>query len=476
MIGKWSIGEGAIGEDLANEILLPAAINVNVSIKTPTIFQQVYVPHAEVVGVSILAPSVVATVFQNTNYGSAIAEDCIGSGSIGEGAELPESYTAAIPNALPITVGSLQPKISAGAIIRSPVASITLSVGVPRVAISATQNVPKALVSVAAKTPKLELVLHWPKTNIIVAVKTPLPTAGKSQFVPNKQVAVAVLPPEVLTGFKISVPKANIAIAALAPRSETGLLIRAWNVTTVQYDVGSIGDYAIGEYAIAESAVESRVVQKSLEVTVQANAPFITAGKSQFVPAANITLGTLDARVVFSATVTIPEAKAIQVQAYAPKLELVLHWPSINIAVGIKTPLVTSGKAQFVDKVDINVGIKTPFVTAGKSQLVPTSNIIVELKEPRIETGLVIKAWNKTTITQSRGSIADSSIATLAITEHVTDSYSYESTLRIVVQTNEPQILTGKIQLVPTSNISVGTRAAQISARRRRIQIMSVAS
>ena len=291
-IGIRSIGELAIGEGGDGVIISVPVVAVAVTTNTPVLFQQVYVPKSANVVVARFAPQLIATTFNLTLYSNVIAEDAIAMGAIGEGG-VTGAATIVLTTYPEVTVDANPILITAGKSIVVPPVVVSVTTYTPAIAISATVTIPNPLsVVVVAHTPKLGLDFRWPSASVAVAGNEPLITAGKSQFVPKADVSATLNVPLVLAGAQRQVPLASVAVQAHIPAIETGLVVKAWNTLSITYKHDTIATHAIAEYEIAGGEDQTDHYPRNFRINVTPNAPFITAGKSEFVPAAHVIAAT----------------------------------------------------------------------------------------------------------------------------------------------------------------------------------------
>ena len=286
-------------------------------------------------------------------------------------------------------------------------------------------------------------------------VFVPLIVVAVTANTPPERAQVEV--PRILTGASINVPT---IIATVFFDPEYG---------------DAIGEESIGAAAIASGglATQAIVLVPANPVTVTIHTPVITAGKSVFVDALNVTAETLVPFITHSATVTVPNL-VIAVATHTPKLEIAINTPYVFIGVLPRAPMVSTGKKVDIPNKSITVNTNAPIILTGVKIEVPNVVVSAVPEEVIISIGLNIKAWNTATVQVPLGTIASAAISSTAIGED--DSEARETTYSAIVQVvlNSPIVVAGKQVKVPNINVTANTNRPEIAARTRRVRVQII--
>jgi hypothetical protein len=189
-----------------------------------------------------------------------------------------------------IVVTAPVPTVLAGALVTVPVASVTVTSAAAAVQISATVTAPAApdaVVTTAVPLVGAGAIVAAPSA-IAVTVTAPVAfvTAGKSVAPPAAMVTVTSPAAAVQISATVTVPAITVAVASDPAQILGGNYIEASNTITHTTTLGEIGSSSIGEFAIGEGELETHTHKRGIFVLVSTAPPFVTAGKSVFLPAA----------------------------------------------------------------------------------------------------------------------------------------------------------------------------------------------
>jgi hypothetical protein len=194
------------------------------------------------------------------------------------------------PTACAVTVTVPVASVLAGSLVTVPVASVTVTSAAAAVQISATVTAPTPpAVTVAAAVPLVGAgaIVQAPAA-IAVTITAPVAfvTAGKSVAPSSAAVTVTTPAAAVQISATVTVPALTVAVASDPAQILGGNYIEASNTITHTTTLGEIGSSSIGEFAIGEGEPETHTHKRGIFVLVSTTPPFITAGKSVFLPAA----------------------------------------------------------------------------------------------------------------------------------------------------------------------------------------------
>jgi hypothetical protein len=161
-------------------------------------------------------------------------------------------------------------------VIFAPVVSITVAANVPT--IIGTQIFP-------------------PVASVAVTDAEPLVAAGKSVAAPTAQATVTIFAPLISIGGAVQPTAVSVAVTAPTAEIQAGNVIVAQNTVTMITYYGEIGSSSIGEFAIGEGDESTRIAFAPPRLLVSTPTPLVSAGKSQFPPAANVNVTSSRAEI-----------------------------------------------------------------------------------------------------------------------------------------------------------------------------------
>jgi hypothetical protein len=194
------------------------------------------------------------------------------------------------PTACAVTVTVPVASVLAGVLVTVPVAAVTVTSTAAAVHISATVTAPTppdVVVTTAVPLVGAGAIVQVPDAiAVTVATSVPFVTAGKSIAPPAVVITVTAPTAAVQISATVTVPVVTIAVSSDPAQILGGNYIEASNTVTHTTTLGEIGSSSIGEFAIGEGELETHTYKRGPFVLVSTTPPFVTAGKSVFLPAA----------------------------------------------------------------------------------------------------------------------------------------------------------------------------------------------
>lgn len=194
-----------------------------------------------------------------------------------------------------ITIGTLVPEVFTGTNIEPSQADILIQTVQCTVVQSATIHPPASEIVFEALPPITfsGALIEVPGATIAFDQSEPFVTTGKAQFVSAITINVQTLVPEVSISYNAYPNTIGITIDAPIPRILVGNYIEASNTISMQTPYNEIASTTIGSLAIGEGEPSTRIVKTSPRIIFSADPPFVTAGKSQLVPAGIINISAM---------------------------------------------------------------------------------------------------------------------------------------------------------------------------------------